>query len=57
VLARFPGAQIVDVRGHGDDGSAGLEIPGADTGPEPLPIDDAAGYGIDGTPDDTDDDR
>jgi DNA polymerase III subunit gamma/tau len=57
VLARFPGAQIVDVRGRGDDGSARPEIPGAGAGPEPLPIDDAAGYGVDGTPDDTDDDR
>ena len=56
VLARFPGAQIVDVRGRGEQ-STQLEVLPAGAEPEPPPIDDVAGYGVDGTPDGADDDR
>ena len=48
VLARFPGAQIVDVRQPGADMIADA------TFPEPPPADDAA-YGADWQPDELDD--
>jgi DNA polymerase-3 subunit gamma/tau len=57
VLARFPGAQIVDVRGRGNGDSTEPRLPPDGAGPEPPPIEDVADYGADSAPDDSDDDR
>jgi DNA polymerase III subunit gamma/tau len=54
VLARFPGAEIVDVRQAGSAATSGGEPDGGV--PEPPPADDGAAYGADWQADDTDDD-
>jgi DNA polymerase-3 subunit gamma/tau len=43
VLAKFPGAEIVDVRKAGVAGAAAVD----ETGPEPPPVDDGSAYGAD----------
>jgi DNA polymerase III subunit gamma/tau len=57
VLARFPGAQIVGVRGRGNGDSTEPWLLPDGAGPEPAPIEDVADYGADGASDDSDDDR
>jgi DNA polymerase-3 subunit gamma/tau len=52
VLARFPGAEIVDVRKADAVASPGLPTGDGDQGPEPPPDDDGFGYGGDERPDD-----
>jgi len=60
VLARFPGAQIVDVRRSEDAMMAADALPAAteDDGdlPEPMMDDDSSAFGAHGLPDDVDDD-
>jgi DNA polymerase III subunit gamma/tau len=57
VLARFPGAEVVDVR-KSDTIMAPPELPAGDTGdvdetaPEPPPEDDGSAFGAHGRPDD-----
>ncbi|HEV3372976.1 MAG TPA: DNA polymerase III subunit gamma/tau, partial [Xanthobacteraceae bacterium] len=54
VLARFPGAEIVDVR---QGGAAEASSPDLDVAmPEPPPADDGSAYGADWQADDMDDD-
>jgi DNA polymerase-3 subunit gamma/tau len=56
VLSRFPGAQIIDVRGRdGGDGSKAALLP-ASSGPGAPLTDDAPGYGPDERLDEFDDD-
>ncbi len=52
VLARFPGAEIVDVRKAEAVAAPGLPPGDGDPGPEPPPDDDGFGYGGDDRPDD-----
>jgi DNA polymerase-3 subunit gamma/tau len=54
VLARFPGAEIVDVRQAGGAEPSSRELDSAML--EPPPADDGAAYGADWQPDDMDDD-
>jgi DNA polymerase-3 subunit gamma/tau len=53
VLARFPGAEIVDVRQGGVAAASSRDLDGAM--PEPPPVDDGAAYGVDWQADDMDD--
>ena len=53
VLARFPGAEIVDVRQGGAAAASSRDLDGAM--PEPPPVDDGAAYGADWQADDVDD--
>jgi DNA polymerase-3 subunit gamma/tau len=55
VLSRFPGAQIIDVRGRDDGDASKAALLPASSGPEPPPTDEA-GYGADERLDDFDDD-
>jgi DNA polymerase III subunit gamma/tau len=54
VLARFPGAEIVDVRQGGAEHTASRDLDAAM--PEPPPADDSGAYGADWQGDDPDDD-
>jgi DNA polymerase-3 subunit gamma/tau len=55
VLARFPGAEIVDVRQAGAAAAASSRDTGGAV-PEPPPADDGAALGADWQADDIDDD-
>ncbi len=56
VLSRFPGAQIIDVRGRDDGDASKAALLPASSGPEPPLTDDAPGYGPDERLDEFDDD-
>jgi hypothetical protein len=54
VLAKFPGAEIVNVRQGAGDTAAQEALPPAETGEDMI---DEAAYGLDGRPDAGFDDR
>jgi DNA polymerase III subunit gamma/tau len=56
VLARFPGAEIVDVRRGDAPAAPGGEIGDTDTMPEPPPAEDGSAYGADWRAEAQDDD-